>query len=243
MILLSADTSGPRCVLAVSDAGRLLAGLVLNLGRTHGQTFFRGMQQLLDLSGLTVQDVEAIGCGVGPGSFTGLRIAVTACKVLAFQNQIPVYPLSSLAALAEPFWGHEEYTVPAWDARNHRVFTACYDPSGMEYLHARAEDRTVWLKHLEEALPAHAPVCLLGAFADSETWTDEEREVLRRNSSWNLGSGGEIEPAQLARLTWRAVEADPTGGDPMQLNPAYLVPSQAERMVQQRSQFPRIQQV
>jgi tRNA threonylcarbamoyladenosine biosynthesis protein TsaB len=83
------------------------------------------VEQLMQDAEVGWADVDAIAVGVGPGTFTGLRIGVATARALATAAQIPIHPVSSLAALAEAI--EAESRLPLIDARRGELFGALYE--------------------------------------------------------------------------------------------------------------------
>ena len=99
MTVLGIDTSAVTCAVALySD--RLLSAFSLTNGPTHSQTLLPAIQSVLREGETAVSQLDAIAISVGPGSFTGLRIGISTVKGLAFSDQIPCVPVSTLEALA-----------------------------------------------------------------------------------------------------------------------------------------------
>ena len=127
MLILAADTSGSACSACLFEDGKVLAESFLSLGLTHSQTFMPMVHELMARSGRTYSELDAFACTVGPGSFTGIRIGVSAVKAMAAVAQKPAVPVSSLRALAFPFLAETNtLVVPMTDARNRRVFSTAY---------------------------------------------------------------------------------------------------------------------
>ncbi|MGZ7441992.1 tRNA (adenosine(37)-N6)-threonylcarbamoyltransferase complex dimerization subunit type 1 TsaB [Paenibacillus sp. TH7-28] len=102
--LLAFDTSTSSLAVAVMEDGRLLAERSMHAERDHSSLLVTAIGECLDAAGLSKRDLTGIAVGVGPGSYTGIRIAVTTAKTLAWALRIPVYGVSSLEALALGGW-------------------------------------------------------------------------------------------------------------------------------------------
>ncbi len=104
LILLAIDTSTPRAALALDlgpDGGPpRLAPIDADPGRRHGRGLIPAIKALLESAGITARDLGALAVGLGPGSYTGLRIGLTAAKTIAYAAGVPLYPLDSLEAIA-----------------------------------------------------------------------------------------------------------------------------------------------
>lgn len=100
MKILAIDCSTEACSVALSYNGEITEHFEL-AAREHTQRLLPMVSQILSASELSLQQIDAIAFGRGPGSFTGLRICLGAVQGLAFGAEIPVIPISSLAALAQ----------------------------------------------------------------------------------------------------------------------------------------------
>jgi tRNA threonylcarbamoyladenosine biosynthesis protein TsaB len=89
---------------------------------------FQHIQQLLERTGLRLEDVEGFAAATGPGSFTGVRVGLACVKGLAEAMGKPAVAVSNLAALAR--FGSAELRVPIIDARRGEVYAAVYDDRG-----------------------------------------------------------------------------------------------------------------
>lgn len=107
----------------VPDPGRLL-------GRPgHATELLPALARAMEDAEVTWDDVETIAVGVGPGTFTGLRIGIATARALAHARGLPLRPVSSLAALAAPL-DPAHPRLPLIDARRGELFAALHDHSG-----------------------------------------------------------------------------------------------------------------
>jgi tRNA threonylcarbamoyladenosine biosynthesis protein TsaB len=129
--LLAIETSTPACSAALSVEGEVLERYAL-APRQHAALMLPMIESLLLEAGLTVMQLDAIAFGRGPGSFTGVRIAASMVQGIAFAAELPVIPVSTLAALAQG--GIRESKLPrvmaAMDARKEEVYWGCYTGIG-----------------------------------------------------------------------------------------------------------------
>ncbi len=97
--ILALETCTSVCSVALWDGERLHEQM-LESERSHSQQLLPMLARLLAEAGLNISAIDAIACTRGPGAFTGLRIGVGVAKGLAYGQDLPIYAVSSLAALA-----------------------------------------------------------------------------------------------------------------------------------------------
>lgn len=101
---LTFDSSTASLAVAVMESGRLLAERNITAERNHSVHLITAIQDVLAEAGLAKSQLAGIGTGIGPGSYTGIRIAVTTAKTLAWSMGLPVAGISSLAAVGLGGW-------------------------------------------------------------------------------------------------------------------------------------------
>lgn len=125
--LLALDTATEACSVALLHNGQVFSRYAV-IPRLHAQRILPMISEVLAEAGISKAAVTAIAFGRGPGAFTGLRIAVGVVQGLAFALQIPVLPVSNLAAIAQRACrehGAKQVAV-AIDARMDEVYWGCY---------------------------------------------------------------------------------------------------------------------
>lgn len=127
MLILAADTSSKYCSAAVYRDGEIVSDLSVNNGKTHSQVFMPMVEQALSLCGAELSQVDAFACTVGPGSFTGVRIAVAAVKALSQAMGKPCVAVNTLRAAAYNISDAGALVCPILDARCGQVYAAVYD--------------------------------------------------------------------------------------------------------------------
>jgi tRNA threonylcarbamoyladenosine biosynthesis protein TsaB len=90
----------------------------------HSVTIIPFLKEILDLENFKLQDIDEIIVGIGPGSYTGVRIGVTVAKMISYLNNINLYKVSSLALLAS--YSQEPYVLALIDARRGNAFMGFY---------------------------------------------------------------------------------------------------------------------
>ncbi len=163
-------TASPVSVALIED-GKLKAEYFLNLKTTHSQTLLPIFESVLKLSGLTVEDIDVIAVTSGPGSFTGVRIGISAVKGLATGLDTPTVPVSVLEAMAYNLLGQNVIVCACMDARCNQVYNALFEVSG-DTVTRLSEDRALMIDEVFQDLTAKAedfgekPIVIVGDGAD-----------------------------------------------------------------------------
>jgi len=132
MNYLAIDTSTTRASVALA-VGKHVSHAENGAIREHAQHLLPMVQQLLADAGLSLSQLDGIAFGRGPGSFTGLRIACSIVKGLAYPHDLPLYPVSTLAAIADEVFESESSEVAVLtmiDARMNEIYWDCYTSDG-----------------------------------------------------------------------------------------------------------------
>jgi len=128
--LLHIETSTTMCSVALSENENLVAAKEINEGYTHAENLHVFIQSLLKETKTQASELSAIAVSKGPGSYTGLRIGVSAAKGLAYALKIPLISLDTLqimAVQARKNSSDTDFLCPMLDARRMEVYTAVYD--------------------------------------------------------------------------------------------------------------------
>src|SRR5690554_5686785 len=129
------DTSTAVMTIALMAGDELLAESSERVERKHSNKLVPAIQALIHSLGMTMKDVDGVAVGVGPGSYTGVRIGVTLAKTLAWSLNIPLFGVSSLEALAYSAVRQKlhcqaetkQWIVPLMDARRGQVYTSLHE--------------------------------------------------------------------------------------------------------------------
>lgn len=151
MKILAIETSAKSVSAAVVENGVPLASAYQNMGLTHSRTLMPLVDGMLSAAGLRVQDMDLLAAANGPGSFTGLRIGVSALKGLAWALEKPCCGVSTLAAMARNLAHMEGLIICAMDARRNQVYNALFlAHDGV--LTRQCPDRAIGLVELAEEI-------------------------------------------------------------------------------------------
>ncbi len=162
MKILALETSAVTASAAVTEDERLLAQSFQNSGLTHSATLMPMVSDLLKNTGLALKDMDVIAVAAGPGSFTGVRIGVAAAKGLAWPEDKPCAPCSTLESMAWQCAHVGGEICAAMDARRNQVYCARFRAEGGALIRL-TEDRAMGLDELAaEVRAAAAPQTLVG---------------------------------------------------------------------------------
>lgn len=152
MNILAIDTANDVLSIAISKNKVIVAEHTTNIKKDHSSRLMPAVVDLMEEVALTVEELDAIVVGNGPGSYTGTRIGVTTAKTLAWALKIPLFPISSLAMLAYNGVMVKGYISPFFDARRQTVFAALYYADGETLTEVKKETNVpmkAWLGELK----------------------------------------------------------------------------------------------
>ncbi len=132
-LILAIETATKLCSVAVARDGKLLAIRESDpTTNAHAEKLNVFIEEVMQEVGCTLQELDAVAVGIGPGSYTGLRIGLSAAKGLCYALDIPVIGLSTLGTLAQGALIHSQVRNaelwPMVDARRMEVFAQPYSP-------------------------------------------------------------------------------------------------------------------
>lgn len=160
MKLLAFDTSSQALSVALTEDDTLLGKIDLNIKKNHSITLMPAIDFLMTNAGLQPEDLDRIAVAQGPGSYTGLRIAVTTAKTLASTLNIDLVGVSSLAAIAANV-DVAGKVVPLIDARRQNVYAGIYE-NGLSV----SQEQHIELDTLMETLKKEETLTFTGELAN-----------------------------------------------------------------------------
>jgi tRNA threonylcarbamoyladenosine biosynthesis protein TsaB len=129
-IILNLETSSTNCSVCLTKDGVILAMKELNSENySHAEKLHVFIEEVMKEATLKIQDLEAIAVSKGPGSYTGLRIGVSAAKGLCYALGVPLVSVSTLKSMASQLKSVDEdaLIIPVLDARRMEVYSAVFD--------------------------------------------------------------------------------------------------------------------
>ena len=225
MKILALESSAVTASVAVCEDEVLLAQSFQNSGLTHSATLMPMVADLLRNAGLKLEEMDVVAVAAGPGSFTGVRIGVAAAKGLAWPEDKPCAPCSTLEAMAWQVAHMGGEICAVMDARRQQVYAARFRGTG-DGLVRLSPDRALSLEELaDEVEKSGEPQILVGdgaalcynAFEASGLNARLAPPHLLRQTAWGVARAG-LELARQGRLV--------SAG---QVVPQYHRLSQAER--------------
>ena len=127
MKILGIDTSTPIGSVAVIDGDNLVAEHTLNIVQAHSSRLMPAIDGILKWSDITADDLDGCAVGIGPGSFTGIRIGVATIKSLCYALDKPIVGVSTLEAVAYNLRWTNGPICPLLDARRSEVYGAIFE--------------------------------------------------------------------------------------------------------------------
>ena len=127
MMMLYLDTTSSFLYTAIIENDKVIAEIKEHLGNNLSEYTLPRIEEMLNVKGISPDEINKIIVVNGPGSFTGIRIGLTIAKTLAWAKNISIIPISSLEAMALSADGDYDYVVPAIDARRNYLYASIYD--------------------------------------------------------------------------------------------------------------------
>ena len=128
--ILNIETATKNCSVALAKDGKtILCKEIAEEGYSHAERLHVFIEAIIKEAGITLQDLSAIAVSQGPGSYTGLRIGVSAAKGLCYALDIPLIAVDTLQALAAQVTISSGLIIPMIDARRMEVYSAVFSPT------------------------------------------------------------------------------------------------------------------
>lgn len=221
--LLGVETSSPLFSVALLENGRIVSHCE-SIGQGRPSALLSEMiREMTERAKLPLPQLDGFVIGIGPGSFTGLRVGVTTIKTLAWALKKPVLPISSLEVIARNLNESTQDVVVFLDARKGKVYSSLFSPDRRQGLVRQSEDKLLMpeevLKKLEQ------PVILVGdgihRYSNLITRLCGGKVEWAPEVSW-IPRAEEL--CQIAAKTWPKGRLD----DPHRLVPKYLYSQESD---------------
>ena len=126
--ILNIETATKNCSVALAKGGKTIVSKeIAEEGYSHAERLHVFIEEIIKEAGITFQDLSAVAVSQGPGSYTGLRIGVSAAKGLCFALDIPLISVDTLQGLASQALVSDGLIVPMLDARRMEVYSAIFN--------------------------------------------------------------------------------------------------------------------
>ncbi|WP_396152040.1 tRNA (adenosine(37)-N6)-threonylcarbamoyltransferase complex dimerization subunit type 1 TsaB [Flavobacterium sp.] len=142
--ILNIETSTKNCSVALAKDGETLVSReIAEMGYSHAEKLHVFIEEILTEANIQFSELDAIAVSQGPGSYTGLRIGVSAAKGLCYALNIPLIAVDTLEILASQISIEKGLIVPMIDARRMEVYAAIFDKNHQKIREIKAEILTV----------------------------------------------------------------------------------------------------
>ncbi len=228
MRVLGIETSTPVCSVALVDSERVVAEYTLDVGVGHAERLLPMVRRILEDAGLQVSDLDGVAVAAGPGSFTGLRIGMSAAKGLCLASDLSLLAVPTLEGLALPMVSAGLPVCSMLDARRGEVYAGVYGLDG-ERLVSLVADDALPVEGLLPRLPR--PVRFVGEGA--VVYRERILDALGEEARFVPGASNHPGAASVALLGEIRLAAGEVA-DLASAEPNYLRRSQAERVREER---------
>ena len=228
MLILSVDSSATPASVCLYD-GRIIAEYFVHTKLTHSQTLVTMIDSVLRVTGVSPRQIDCFAVNNGPGSFTGVRIGVSAVKGMAYAADKPCAAVSTLESMAYNCPAFSGVVCACMDARRQQVYNALFRvrDGSVERL---CDDRAIGVDALlDELRRIEGPILLVGDGAELVYHSVKENNLIKlapENLRYQRASSAAIIADGMCR-EGRTLSA-------ASLMPSYLRLSQAEREMQNK---------
>ena len=154
-LILNLETATKNCSVSLAKNGETIALKEINDGKySHGEKLHEFIAEVLEEANSNYNELDAIAVSKGPGSYTGLRIGVSAAKGLCFSLDLPLISCDTLKCLALSSEATEGFIVPLLDARRMEVYSAVFSEGNDAVRNIQAEiiDENSFQEYLDQGL-------------------------------------------------------------------------------------------
>ena len=226
-LILALETSGDTCGLTLMRGERLISEHTFRHEMRLSERLIAFTDNLLSDAGMEISDVDAFAVGIGPGSFTGVRIGVMTAKTWAQTLQKPLFGVDALEALASHYAGlNHTVTIPLLPCRAALVYAACYNTEA-DAPRVIAQPAAISISDAAERAKQVSASRIVFCGAAARMYRAELSAALAE-ADLDISFGRVEFPlaSQVASLAYSRWLADNSGDDALELTPLYIVPPQ-----------------
>lgn len=196
MRILALDSSGLVATVAIIEEEHIIAEYTVNYKKTHSQTLLPMLDEIVKMTELDLETIDAIAVAGGPGSFTGLRIGSATAKGLGLALNKPLVHVPTVDGMAYNLFGNKGLICPIMDARRNQVYTGIY----------RFEDAFEIVEE-QMAIAVSELIEKLNAYGESVTFLGDGVPVYKKQLEEGLKVPYRFAPAHRNRQSAAAVGA------------------------------------
>ncbi len=233
MKILAIDSSTTPASIAITEGNMPIGEFTININRTHSEKLLPLVDSLLDAVALSVSDIDAFAVSVGPGSFTGLRIGMSAAKLMAQTSSKPLIGVKTLLGLAYNVSTFNGYICPVLDARNNNVYAAIYECINGKIAEIMPSDALLVTDFAEKMRGLDKPILITGEYQKYRALIEAaltEKSIYFAPPHLNSQSAVSVAVAASEMLE-EGVRTTPD-----EVNPFYIRESQAEQAKRAKEQ-------
>ena len=234
MKILGLESSATSAGVSVVEDGKVIALETSNTGLTHSQTLMPMVENTLKKADVTINDIDFLAISNGPGSFTGVRIGVSAVKGICDPLNKKCVGISTLEAIAKPLENTGVIAVATMDARCNQVYTATFDCLNGE-MKRLTEDEAITIDELTERLKTQDKQLVL--IGDGANVCYKKMKDVLENISIASPTIRYQSASSVALIAEELILKDENNAiDSGELEPKYLRLSQAERELKKKQE-------
>ncbi len=234
MKILGLESSATSASVSVVEDGKVIALEVSNTGLTHSQTLMPMVENTLKKADVTINDIDFLAISNGPGSFTGVRIGVSAVKGICDSLNKKCVGVSTLEAIAKPLENTGVIAVATMDARCNQVYTATFDCLNGE-MKRLTEDEAITIAELTVRLKTQEKQLVL--IGDGANVCYKKMKDVLENISIASPVIRYQSASSVALIAEELILKDENNAiDSSELEPKYLRLSQAERELKKKQE-------
>lgn len=230
MKILGVDTSTKVATIAVMDGEKVIGEYSLSKDMSHSEKLMPMVKEVLDNIELKIEDIDLYAVGLGPGSFTGLRIGVATLKSFAHLFDKPIIGVSTLESLAYNMYLNNSIIMPMLDARRDRVYTALYkfEDSKIQEIEG---SQILEIGNIEEKLESYGNIIVNGE--GSLVYREEIENALGVKVKFSSSGQNMPRAVSICEIAFQKYN-EGKRDNLFTLTPDYIRPSQAERELKEK---------